>query len=111
MEAKQGFTFKTDGDISIESAGNMNISSPRIDTDSIISAPEINANIGNIKSFISALAQINGVFSGTLQGTAFYATNAGITPAPQPQPLTPEPNVPYPLIEEAQEQIGKLVKQ
>lgn len=108
MEAKQGFTFKTDGDISIESAGNMNISSPRIDTDSIISAPEINANIGNIKSFISALAQINGVFSGTLQGTAFYATNAGITPAPQPQPLTPEPNVPYPLIEEVQEQIGKI---
>ena len=108
MEAKQGFTFKTDGDISVESAGNINVSAPRIDTDSIITAPEIDTNIGNIESFISASAQINGTFSGTLQGIAEYATNAGITPAPQPIPLTPSPEVPYPVIEQPQEQVGKI---
>ena len=108
MEAEEGFTFKTDGDVSFESAGNINISAPRIDTDSVITAPEINTNIGNIQSFVSSSAQIKGTFSGTLQGTAFYATNAGIIPADQPEPAVSEPNVPGPIIEQPEAQIGKI---
>lgn len=108
MEAKEGFVFKTDGDVSFDVAGNTNISSPRIQTDSIITAPEIDANVGNIETFISKSAQINGTFLGTLKGTAEYATNAGVVPAPQPEPLTPSPEIPTPLIEESQQQLGKI---
>lgn len=95
MEADEGFVFKTSGTMSIESAGDISISTPHIKTDSIISAPEINAKLGNIEALTSALANMNGVFSGTLQGTAFYATNSGIIPVAQPVPVTQ----PAPILE------------
>ena len=93
MEADEGFVFKTSGSVSFESAGDISISAPHIKTNSIISAPEINTKLGNIESLTSAMANMNGVFSGTLQGTALYATNAGTIPIAQPIPETPEANI------------------
>lgn len=100
MEADEGFVLKTSGDFSIESSGNINIDAPRIVTNSIISAPEIAIKTGNIETLTSASANMNGVFSGTLQGTAYYATNSGIIPVAQPIPDVPPANVVSPNIEE-----------
>lgn len=87
MEADEGFVMKSNnGGLSMDLAGDLNIHTPHINTDTTIYAQEINAKIGNIESFQSQLAQCNGVFKGTLTGIAEYATNAGTIPLKQPDP-------------------------
>lgn len=91
MEADDGFAFRSrNGGMSIQVAGDINLSAPHLNSDTIINAQEINTKIGNIESFQSKMAQANGVFAGTLQGTAYYATNAGIVPLQQKQPTVTE---------------------
>jgi hypothetical protein len=101
MEADEGFAFKSSGGgISIETAGDINVSSPHVNTNAIINSPEINAKLGNIESFESKMAQCNGVFSGTLDGTAYFATSAGMIPTPQPTPNVNEVTYPDVIVEE-----------
>ena len=78
MKAGNGFSIDTDANINVHS-GTMNVSNN-------ISVDSIQANNGYIGTFQSPIAQINGTFSGSLQGTAFYATSAGIIPIEQPLP-------------------------
>lgn len=98
MEAEEGFVFKTNKNVSFEVGGAYNISSPYINTDSVVSMRELKSELGTIDTFNSSMGSINGVFSGTLDGTAFYATDSGAIPVPQPIPsITPanpnEPNI------------------
>ena len=99
MEADEGFVFKTSGDVSFESAGNINVSAPHIKAKTELSVPELKVTNGTIDNLISSSAAINGIFSGSLDGTAYYATTAGTIPAQQPIPYTPEANVQEPVLE------------
>jgi len=108
MEADDGFAFKSkNGGMTMELAGDLNISSPHIKTDSIATIPQVIAKIGNIESFESEYAQINGTFKGTLQGTALYATNAGIIPQEQPEPVISKAVIPELVLEPEKEIDGK----
>ena len=78
MRAGDGFSIDTEANINIQS-GTVNVSDN-------ISVDTIQANNGYVGNFQSPIAQINGTFSGTLQGTAFFATSAGIQPIEQPLP-------------------------
>ena len=101
MEADEGFAFKSrNGGLSMELAGDVNLSAPYLQTSAIINAPEINTKLGNIESFQSKMVQAKGVFEGTLQGTAFYATNAGVIPVTQPAPNVTEVELPKLILEE-----------
>ena len=99
MEADEGFVFKTSGDMSIESAGNINISSSIIKARTELQIPDIKANNATIDSLVSKAAALRGAFAGTLDGTAYAATMVQQTPSPQPIPNTPEANVQEPIIE------------
>ena len=99
MEADEGFVFKTSGDMSIESAGNINISSSIIKARTELQIPDIKANNATIDSLVSKAASLRGAFAGTLDGTAYAATMVQQTPSPQPIPNTPEANVQEPIIE------------
>lgn len=101
MEADEGFVLKSGQGISIECNGNIDISSPRIKTNSIISGSEIQTSRGNIEQFYSNNGNINGVFSGTLDGTVTYATYAGVTPIQQPLPDIQQPLIEDPTIDES----------
>lgn len=125
MEAKEGFVFKTDGDISIESSNDINISTPNIKANSILTTPEINVTDGNIENFTSMNGKINGEFggifngeftgqllgnvTGNLSGIAASAVDESKTfPTFEPiqaseKPETPKPEIPEPTIEEVQE--------
>lgn len=108
MEADDGFALKSlNGGISIDVANDIYISSPHINTNSIINGQEINTKLGNIEAFESKMVQCNGVFSGTLQGTALYATNAGSIPIPQPLPEVNEVVLPDILLEEVKKIQGQ----
>ena len=102
MEADEGFVFKTSGDMSIESAGNINISSSIIKARTELQIPDIKANNATIDSLVSKAAALRGTFAGTLDGTAYAATMVQQTPSPQPIPNTPEANVQEPIIEPKQ---------
>ena len=78
MRAGNGFSLDTEANVNVQ-CGSMNVSNN-------ISVDTIQANNGYIGSFQSPLAQINGTFSGSLQGTAYYATSAGVVPIDQPLP-------------------------
>ena len=78
MKAGDGFSIDTDANINVHS-GTVNVSNN-------ISVDSIQANNGYVGNFQCPIAQINGTFSGSLQGTAFYATSAGIQPIEQPLP-------------------------
>ena len=86
MEADEGFALKSPKGMSIDLGGDIQLSVPNIQSTAIINTEGINAKTGNIESFQSMMAQANGVFAGTLQGTAFYATNAGLVAMDQPEP-------------------------
>ena len=78
MRAGDGFSIDTEANVNLHS-GSLNVSNN-------ISVDTIQANNGYIGNFQCPIAQINGTFSGSLQGTAFYATSAGIQPIEQPLP-------------------------
>lgn len=108
MEADEGFAFRSrKGGMSIQLAGDINLSAPHLQSDTIINAQEINTKIGNIESFQSKMAQANGVFSGTLQGTAYYATNSGVVPVAQKQPNVTEVKLPELKLESDKMIVGK----
>lgn len=79
--------------LSIEVDGNVNMKSGSLNVSNRISVPKIEAEQGNISTFMSKNAQLNGTFQGTLAGTAFRATIAGVTPEPQPAPVISQVNV------------------
>ena len=99
MEADEGFALKSQKGMSIELGGDLQLSTPHIQSDAIVNTNEINANIGNIESFQSNMVQANGVFSGTLQGTAYYATTAGIISIEQPLPTITPVELPEVIVE------------
>jgi len=101
MEAKEGIVMKTSKDISIQSAGNTNISAPHIHAEAEMTVPTFYADTSTINSLTSSDAALNGMFSGTLDGTAFYATYAGNVPYAQVTPVTEVYNIPAPEIEMA----------
>ena len=108
MEADEGFAFRSrKGGMSIQLAGDINLSAPHVQSDTIINAQEINTKIGNIESFQSKMAQANGVFAGTLQGTAYYATNSGVVPVAQKQPNVTEVKLPELKLESDKMIVGK----
>jgi hypothetical protein len=78
MKAGKGFSFET--------PANVNIKSSTVNVSNNISVDSLRVNTGYIGNFESPTAQINGTFSGTLKGTAYYATSAGILPIDQPEP-------------------------
>lgn len=106
IEGEEGISLKGK-ELSID-VGITNIKSPKIQTDSELSVKNIQSTKGDIGTFTSVAAQINGVFAGTLDGTAFYATSAGTTPTPQPQPITIQPIVPNPIVEPIKQVVGKV---
>jgi hypothetical protein len=113
MEADEGFVFKTSGDMSIESAGNINVLAPIIKARTELQIPDIKASNATIDNLYSKSASLKGVFSGTLDGTAYTATSVQSTPSPQPIPYTPEANIQEPLIEQKKEiktTVGKTVE-
>ena len=99
MEADEGFVFQTVGDVSFESADNINVLAPVIKTRSELQIPDIKANNATIDNLYSKSASLKGVFSGTLDGTAYAATLVQQIPAPQPIPYTSQANVQEPIIE------------
>lgn len=99
MEADEGFALKSSKGMSIELGGDIQLSTPHVQSNAIINTHSINAKEGNIESFQSQMVQANGVFSGTLQGTAMYATNAGIVPIEQPKPNIVDVQFPDVLVE------------
>ena len=84
------------------SCGNLNVSSE-------ISAPMMVANTANIGMLTSKNAQLNGTFQGTLNGTAHFATFAGVTPIQQPIPVIQQVSVPSVIVTETknvEQQVG-----
>ena len=107
MEADEGFALKSPKGMSIELGGDIQLSTPHVQSNAIINTHSINAKEGNIESFQSQMVQANGVFSGTLQGTAMYATNAGIVPVEQPTPNIAKVEFPEVLVEPLKTIAGK----
>ena len=86
MEADEGFVFKTGGDVSFETSGNFNLKTPKLLMNGELNVPTVKATSAVIDDITSKSANLTGTFSGTLDGTAFYATSAGEDPSPQPKP-------------------------
>ena len=78
IKAGSGISMETDGNVMVKS-GSMNVSDR-------ISVPSLIADKGQIGVFKSPMAEVTGTFSGTLQGTAYYATAAGFQPIEQKYP-------------------------
>lgn len=100
MEADEGFVFKTNKDYSFEGSGNINIDVSHIIATNDIQIPQVRANEGVINKLTSEHGEIKGVFSGTLDGEAFYATTAGAIPIQQPLPQIVTADIIEPTIEE-----------
>lgn len=78
-------------------SGNIQITSGQINTNSEITAQKVEANTINTKSLSANDANLNGVFRGSLSGTAFFATYAGTTPSTQPEPVMVDVKIPEPI--------------
>lgn len=101
MESGGNISFKSNSSMNIETIGDINIAQTKhINTEASISATEILAENGNISTFQSAESQIMGTFTGTLDGTAYYASYAGMVPVLQPQALVYEPELIKPIEQE-----------
>lgn len=85
IKAQKGILMETPSQINID-GGTFNMSSN-------ISVENISANTAVINSLKSSNAEINGIFNGTLQGTAYYATYAGMIPVKQPEPNIDEQEI------------------
>ena len=95
-------------DIKIESNSNVDINSPHIRSDSILSTNEVLAKKGNISTFVSSDSTLKGTFNGFLQGTAYYAESSGIFPENlKNKPIeTPDPDINNPQEQEKGEVDG-----
>ena len=85
IEAEGTISMKA-REYSIEADANVNVKCGSMIVDNQVITKDIEANSGNIGEFSSMNANINGVFSGTLQGTAYFATFTSMTPVNQPMP-------------------------
>jgi len=90
IESLNKVSIKAGSGVSIETDGNVMVKSGSVNISDRVSVPYVLADEGQIGVFRSPLAEITGTFSGTLQGTAYYATAAGFTPIEQQYPdITP----------------------
>lgn len=85
------------GNILLETSSSIQITSGKINTNSHITAQKIDVATINTDNLSALSAQANGTFQGTLQGTAYYATYAGVVPANQPIPSISSVGVPTPI--------------
>lgn len=90
IEAINKVSIKSGSGISMETDGNVMVKSGSLNVSDRVSVPYVLADEGQIGVFRSPMAQVTGTFSGTLQGTAYYATAAGFQPIEQEYPdITP----------------------
>ena len=74
----------------METSGNVMVKSASLNVSDRLSVPYVLSDEGQIGVFKSPSAEITGIFAGTLQGTAYYATSAGFKPMDQKYPdITP----------------------
>lgn len=100
MEADEGISMKTSKDMSIQAAGNINVSTPRVVAETEITVPKIKAEEGIIDTLQSGAAEMRGMFQGSLDGVAYYATYAGTLPVQQPIPMPKMSEIDEPTLEE-----------
>lgn len=86
IEADETITLNAKKSIILNSSGNINANSNVLAVSKKISTPSLDAGAGIINSITSGAANMTGIFAGTLQGTALYATSAGTLPIEQPLP-------------------------
>ena len=86
IEAINKVSIKAGSGISMETDGNVMVKSGSLNVSDRVSVPYVLADEGQIGVFKSPMAEITGTFSGTLQGTAYYATAAGFQPIEQKYP-------------------------
>lgn len=84
--------------MSIDVIGNVNTQCGSLNVSNEISVPMVKADQIHAGLLTSKNAQLNGAFQGTLNGTAFRATIAGVTPEPQPIPIINQVEVNSPII-------------
>ena len=80
IEAINKVSIKAGSGVSIDTDGNVMVKSGSLNVSDRVSVPCVLADKGQIGVFKSPMAEITGIFSGTLQGTAYYATAAGFQP-------------------------------
>ena len=90
LECENQIRMSSKKGILMETPGNINANSGSFNSSAHISVETIEANTGVINSLKSSNAEINGIFSGSLQGTAYYATYAGREPVEQEKPNVKE---------------------
>lgn len=86
IEALNKVSIKAGSGVSVETNGNVMVKSGSVNVSDRISVPSLIADKGQIGVFKSPMAEVTGTFSGTLQGTAYYATAAGFQPIEQKYP-------------------------
>lgn len=86
IEASNMINMKAGKGYSLQTEGNINLQCGDVVVSNNISVESIQSNFCYAGNFQSPNAEITGVFSGTLQGTAYYATSAGVVPIDQPLP-------------------------
>ena len=90
IEALNKISIKSNSGISMETSGNVMVKSASLNVSDRLSVPYVLSDEGQIGVFKSPSAEITGIFAGTLQGTAYYATSAGFKPMDQKYPdITP----------------------
>lgn len=99
------------GDVKIKMNGNINlkcdnlvvesdsiqVTCGKFDTNSELTARKIETSVLNTDNLSASSANVNGAFSGTLDGTAYFATYAGQQPSPQITPNIAEIDLPVPI--------------
>ena len=86
IEATNMINMKAGKGYSLQTEGNVNIQSGDVVVSNNISVESLQSNFCYAGNFQSPNAEISGIFAGTLQGTAYYATSAGVVPIDQPLP-------------------------
>lgn len=99
MEADEGISMKTSQNVSLEVAGNINAKSTETILETRMRVPFIHCNNGAYDNISAKAAQMAGTFSGTLDGTAMYATSAGLAQEQQPLPVFVNVEVPEATLE------------
>lgn len=93
IESDESINMSAKKGIMIETPGQINANSGTFNTSANITTENISANTATINSLKSSNAELNGIFSGSLQGTAYYATYAGTTPIKQEEPNVKEQEI------------------
>lgn len=86
IEAANMINMRAGKGYSIQTEGNVNVQSGDFVVSNNISVNSLQSDFCYAGNFQSPNAEISGIFAGTLQGTAYYATSAGVLPLDQPLP-------------------------